>query len=122
MFLCVVGKITQMHVMVALIEQCARDRSKQAAILSTERAIEQTRHDSAYMRVGVVHLLRRVAQQPPLYDLSGGQPEDVDVVSTHVTRDFYVGAIESADGHCTVHGKFHVDGAGGFVARRGNLF
>ena len=70
---------------------------------------------------GPVEVPGIVAASVEIGDAFDGEAEDEDVVRPDFLQDFNVGTVESADGEGTVEGEFHVAGAGGFFARRGDL-
>ena len=55
-------------------------------------------------------------------DLLGGEAEEEEIFRPHFFPDLDVGPVQGADGQGPVQGEFHVPGAGGLLAGRGDLF
>ena len=64
---------------------------------------------------------RAIAALLKCIDFFNGLAEEEEIVCTNKISDFNVGAIKGSDGEGAVHGKFHVAGAGGFLASCGDL-
>ena len=77
--------------------------------------------DGGEFGISFVEFPRVVSVLDEFGHLFDGVAEDENIVVADLFADFDIGAVERADGDGSVEGEFHVAGAGGFFAGRGDL-
>ncbi len=115
------AEVGEAEVGVAAFEEAALEGAERAGFVGGEVVGADPIDDGAQFLIGLIVGEGAVAAGPECLDLVDGEAEDEDVVGADFLEDFDVGAVEGADGERAVEGELHVAGAGGFLARGGDL-
>ena len=114
------GEVLEEHIVVVEVQEVFQERLEDAGGHQGEDVAADHVEGALDFRIGVVNLAG-VVGGAEFIDFFGLEAEDDDVVFADFLCDFDVCAVKGAEGDGTIEHEFHVAGAGGLGACKGDL-